>query len=121
MNALPEDRPVGGYCKLMNALHISGTAGCQRIDPLEGTASVIFASIDHKTLSCCQRIDPLEGTARNVQAFGVNFDIVLPEDRPVGGYCKIDTSIPPVSPVWLPEDRPVGGYCKIQTSHPLRH
>ena len=39
----------------------------------------------------------------------------LPEDRPVGGYCKFDFLIIPRRIVdVLPEDRPVGGYCKTR-------
>ena len=71
---LPEDRPVGGYCKCGSIIVESCVmSSCQRIDPLEGTASC----------SGC--------TAHHEQSW-------LPEDRPVGGYCK---SIPKYSSIKL--------------------
>ena len=62
---------------------------CQRIDPLEGTARLIQEAIQMEPRIGCQRIDPLEGTARFVFYKPQNAILVLPEDRPVGGYCKI--------------------------------
>ena len=38
---------------------------------------------------------------------------MLPEDRPVGGYCKSGGGTALIGPVLLPEERPVGGYCKL--------
>ena len=36
----------------------------------------------------CQRIDPLEGTASRYHQEQHPISAWLPEDRPVGGYCK---------------------------------
>ena len=41
----------------------------------------------------CQRIDPLEGTASNGPHIPFRLVKMLPEDRPVGGYCKIASII----------------------------
>ena len=38
--------------------------------------------------------------------------MLLPEDRPVGGYCKATLDKRTLFLSRLPEDRPVGGYCK---------
>ena len=54
----------------------------------------------------------MEGTA---SARLIDCDVQLaplPEDRPVGGYCKRDRSVDGGHRLELPEDRPVGGYCK---------
>ena len=45
-----------------------------------------------------------------------NLDLELPEDRPVGGYCKPNLGVLTVNAFMLPEDRPVGGYCKDGTT-----
>ena len=85
---LPEDRPVGGYCK----------------DAGKATPNMVRF--------CCQRIDPLEGTASSGTCVSRDLHFKLPEDRPVGGYCKLDHMVVLLYCHQLPEDRPVGGYCK---------
>ena len=56
---------------------------------MEGTARGTVDKPHLVNKFSCQRIDPLEGTARFVFYKPQNAILVLPEDRPVGGYCKI--------------------------------
>ena len=57
----------------------------------------------------------MEGTARLLSTVIRLLPFLLPEERPVGGYCKLFSKfLIFFTPFMLPEERPVGGYCKFR-------
>ena len=115
---LPEDRPVGGYCKIL-ATGDDGIRDCvargetrwrvlqdkQSIPqkwtqfklpedrPVGGYCKSSISKRYFPWKLCCQRRDPLEGTARSKWIPSTGIVSELPEERPVGGYCKSSLSL----------------------------
>ena len=93
---------------------LGSSEGCQRIDPLEGTArGETGYDVEYKALGC-QRIDPLEGTARKLHSGGYHtMQAVARGETRWRVLQDISVSFQCETSIMLPEDRPVGGYCKV--------